>query len=261
MSPDAFAILVLAAYAVIAAALVTWQVRRGKEGWQAWMLYCVERVYIGMMYHWRSNRRCPFAECEGALIIANHRGPLDPLLIWMNHHLGRRDGRLRMIGFLMAREYSEMPVLHWIAKVTRSIPVDRQGADMAPVRMAYRQLQAGDLIGIFPEGGINEGEGLRAADTGVAWLALKAQVPVFPVYIDGSPRGENMVEPFYSPSRVTLHFGDAVDLSSYYECRKSQEILHEVTDLLMTRLAELGGVEYARPTHAPQTLPMERGAG
>lgn len=262
MTPQAFAIAALGVYIAVGLTLIAWQVKRSRVGLQAWLLYCLERVYIGLMYHWRSNRRCPFAQEKGALILANHRSPVDPLLIWMNHHLGRNDGRLRMIGFLMAREYSEMPVLSWVAKITRSIPVDRDGADMAPVRKAYRQLQDGDLVGIFPEGGINLNDNLRGADTGVAWLALKAQVPVYPVYIEGSPRCENMVEPFYRHSRVTLHFGDPIDLSAYYEKRKSHDVLQEVTDLLMVRLAQLGGVQYVgQPADSPQSLPLERGTG
>ncbi len=257
MSPQLVAMGVLVGYALAGCALVVRQVIRSGVGWQAWFLYCLERIYCGVWFRWRSNRRCPFPKSGAAIIIANHTGPVDPLLIWMNHHLGRDDGRLRTLGFLMAREYYNLPVLHWVGKVTRSIPLDRHGTDMAPVRQAFRQLEAGELIGIFPEGGINLGTQLREADTGVAWLALKARVPVYPVFIKGSPRGESMVEPFFRPARVRVLYGDAIDLSEYYDRHKSHDVLQEVTDLLMTRLAQLGNTTYAREISTePRTLPM-----
>lgn len=259
MPPQLVATGMLVGYALVGFALIVRQVIRSRVGWQAWFLYCLERIYCGVWFRWRSNRRCPFPKSGAAIIIANHTGPVDPLLIWMNHHFGRDDGRLRTLGFLMAREYYNLPVLHWVGKVTHSIPLDRHGADMAPVRQAYRQLEAGELIGIFPEGGINLGTQLREADTGVAWLALKARVPVYPVFIKGSPRGETMVEPFYRRARVRVLFGDAIDLSEYYDRRKSHDVLQEVTDLLMARLAQLGNTTYARGTGIePRTLPMGR---
>lgn len=70
----------------------------------------------------------------------------------------------------------------------QSIPVDRNGRDIGPTREAIRRLERGDLIGIFPEGGINMGEGLREANPGIAFLALKAGVPVIPVYIHAHHR-------------------------------------------------------------------------
>lgn len=255
MPPQLVAVGLLVGYALAGCALIVRQVVRSGVGWQAWFLYCLERIYCGLWFRWRSNRRCPFPKNGAAIVIANHTGPVDPLLIWMNHHFGRDDGRLRTLGFLMAREYYNLPVLHWVGNVTRSIPLDRHGADMAPVRQAYRQLEAGELIGIFPEGGINLGTQLCEADTGVAWLALKARVPVYPVFIKGSPRGESMVEPFFRRARVRVLFGDAIDLSEYYGRRKSHDVLQEVTDLLMTRLAKLGNTTYARRADTePRTL-------
>ena len=50
---------------------------------------------------------------------------------------------------------------------------------------AIRQLKQGDLVGIFPEGGINRGlPGVKAANPGVAFLALSTKAPVYPcVYL------------------------------------------------------------------------------
>lgn len=247
MTPDQVAQLVLLAYAAIAAGLVLLSVRRCRDGWRVWLLYFVNRLYVGLMFRWRANGRCPYPEFSGAIILSNHRSPLDPMLAWMNSHLRYEEHArsTRVIGYLMAREYYEQPGLTgWIGRAMQSIPVDRDGRDMGPTREAIRRLERGDLIGIFPEGGINMGEGLRAANPGIAFLALKAGVPVIPVYIHDAPQSESMTEPFYTPGRVRVTYGTPIDLSPWQGQRKSQELLQALTDALMCKLADLGGVRY-----------------
>jgi 1-acyl-sn-glycerol-3-phosphate acyltransferase len=251
MTPDSSARLVLLAYLAIGVGLVVWQFRRSGLGPSTWFLWVVERLYVPFMFRWRANRRCPFPAKGGGLILANHRSPVDPLLIWMNNHLGERPRRCRVTAFLMAREYYDIPGLTWVGRAMQCIPVNREGKDMRPAREALERLKRGDLIGVFPEGGINETSALREGDTGIAWLALHAQVPVFPVFLRDSPTSESMVKPFYTRCRVRVVYGDPIDLSDYYDRKRTRTLLREVTDLLMRRLAELGGVAYA-PDLPPQ---------
>lgn len=53
-----------------------------------------------------------------------------------------------------------------------------------------------------------------------------------------------MTEPFYTPSRVRVIYGTPIDLSPWQGQRKSQELLQILTDALMRKLADLGGVRY-----------------
>lgn len=253
MDPELSALVFLAIQATIIVAIVIWQMYRTAGSCLVWCLYAALRLVWGTVFHWRSNRHCPFPANGPAIIIANHRSPVDPLLVWMNHHLtggGRR--HIRPIGFLMAREYYELGYLKWLCLAMESIPVERNGKDVGPTREALRRLKAGKLLGVFPEGRINTGDGLLEANTGVAWLALKSRVPVYPVFIVDSPGGKNMVEPFLTPCRVKVIYGDPIDLSSFVNRRKSPQLLQEVTTLLMSRLAELGGVEYSGAASAPR---------
>ena len=131
----------------------------------------------------------------------------------------------------------------WICKTMQCIPVDRDAHEPAPVREALRRLRDGRLVGIFPEGRINREDRLLPGIPGVAWLALRANVPVIPVFVENAPGGRNMVEPFKTFSRVRIIYGDPIDLSTYRDRRVTRELLVEVTDLLMGHLAALGGVE------------------
>ncbi|MFP6770224.1 MAG: lysophospholipid acyltransferase family protein [Planctomycetaceae bacterium] len=241
---ESIAIVVLVSYLLATVGVVAWRVKRYEVDWLAWSLYCVQRLFTGWMWRWRSNCRCPFPSDSAALIIANHSSATDPMQLWMNHHLGSGRRNIRTISFLMAREYYDLPGFRWIFQSMRAIPVDRNGRDTAPLRKALRLLQRGHLVGVFPEGGINiSGEGLMEGSGGVAWLALKARLPVYPVFLHGVPGGADMVGPFLLRSHVRVSYGDPIDLSMFYGQRSSRELLSEVTKVLMAGLADLGGVE------------------
>ncbi len=245
MTPNQKAALILAALSTTCLGALAVQIRRSDGGWRAYFLFVLERLYTALRFQVRTNRRCPFPATGGGLIVANHRSPLDPVLLWQNHHLRPEGtGRFRIISFMMASEYYEIhPVIGFVCRTMRSIKVDRKGKDMGPVREAVRILRDGGLVGIFPEGGINEGPGLRRADTGVAWLALTAQVPVFPVYIENTPVGKNMVEPFFMKQPVRLHYGEPIDLSAYRGQKKTPELLEEVTLRIMRSIGDLAGYD------------------
>lgn len=247
MTPDRIAQLVLLAYAAIAVGLLLHSIRKCRDGWRVWLLYLIQRFYVAFVFHWRSNGRCPYPEFGGAIILSNHRSPVDPMFAWMNSHFRHEEHArsIRVIGYLMAREYYAQPgLIGWIGRAMQSIPVDRDGRDVGPTREAIRRLERGDLIGIFPEGGIKVGDDLQGANSGIAFLALKSGVPVIPAYIQNAPQCESMTEPFYTPRRVRVIYGTPIDLSPWQDQRKSHELLQALTDALMNKLADLGGVRY-----------------
>ena len=77
---------------------------------------------------------------------------------------------------------------HWLDV----IPVDRGGDDRHALREALRRLSLGRVIGVFPEGGIRDGERSMLAGApvrdGAVMLAVHAGCPIVPVVILGSER-------------------------------------------------------------------------
>lgn len=248
MSPELAAQLTLALYLVAAAIAVTRSVR-GCDDWRLWALHIIARFYTPLMFRQRIRQRCPFPVHGAALIIVNHRSPVDPILVFSGSPLKREGHSVRRLEFLTATEYCNLGgFLSFVTRTMQVIPVDRDGRDMGPVKEALRRLREGRLVGIFPEGRINDGgdgSELLPGNPGMAWLALHSRAPVYPVFIHGAPQGENMIVPFHTFARVRLVYGDAVDLSAYYGRRITQELLQEVAGLLMRRLAELGGARVA----------------
>lgn len=249
MDPETFAQATLIVYALVAVAVICGQVIMWPDGWKAWVLFVTSRLYLRCCFHWRAEGEGFFPESGPAIIVANHSSPLDPMFVMIRSR--------RVIGFMMAREYYELPVIHWISVAMESIPVERNGKDLQPTRDALKRLKSGKLLGVFPEGRLNRESKLLAGNPGIAWLALRSKAPVYPVYIHNAPGGDSMVSPFYTFDRVKVTFGAPVDLSKYYNGSANQAALQEVTDLLMSHIARLGNVEYTPISSNRDRLPTK----
>lgn len=243
MTRDGIALIVLGGYATAGVVCLWRSRRRCVNDWRVWFLHIVSRFYTPLIFRQHIQADCPLPADGQGILIANHRSPLDPVILFSASPLKRTGHRMRRPEFLTAAEYCNTGgPLDFITDSMGVIPVSRGGRDMGPVKEALRRLKEGRLIGIFPEGRINTGTGLLPAIPGVAWLALHSRAPVYPAFIHGAPQAATMVQTFYKFSRARVIFGEPVDLSAYYGRRINQELLQEVTELLMVRLGALGGL-------------------
>jgi 1-acyl-sn-glycerol-3-phosphate acyltransferase len=137
---------------------------------------------------------------------------------------------------MMAREYYQIKPLTWIFKTIEAIPVDRAGRDMAATRAALRALDQGRVLGVFPEGRIEQTRELLPFQTGVALMAIKTGVPVYPAYLDGTQRNKTMTRAFLARNRATLTFGSEVQFD---RSSTSKEVLQNATDRFTEAVAAL----------------------
>src|SRR6267378_3107404 len=103
MTVDDLARVTLAGYCLTFWGIVVWRAWRCPQGWRLWLLHVIASLYGRLCFHWRANRRCPYLNTSSAIIIANHRSPLDPILIWVG--MTNR----RPIECLAAQEYFGIP--------------------------------------------------------------------------------------------------------------------------------------------------------
>lgn len=243
MTPEFWAWLTLAAYLLVGVGIVVRPLIQCEEGWRFWSLYLLSRLWTNLVFGQRIRQRCPLPVEGGALLVANHRSPVDPMLILSPSAFKREGFKLRVLEFLTAREYCEQPgTIGWLCGVMQCIPVERDGKDMGPAKIALRRLRAGKIVGIFPEGGLNTGPGLRPFNEGVAWLALRSGVPVYPMFIHGAPQEGSMITPFHTFCKTAITWGEAVDFSEYMDQKPTQPLLQEVAERLRQHMAQLGGI-------------------
>jgi 1-acyl-sn-glycerol-3-phosphate acyltransferase len=140
-----------------------------------------------------------------AVLAITHFGYMDFALVeWVTWLRTRR--RIR---FMVTRRAADKPVIGWLLRQMRHIPVD-MGAGRDAYTDAVRALRAGELVGVFPEAGVSASFTVRELKKGAARMAAAAGVPVIPVVVWGGQflRTKNhrarLREAFKAPIRVAI---------------------------------------------------------
>ena len=112
---------------------------------------------------------------EGPVIVAaNHVSFVDPLII---------GGVIRRpVRFIMYYKIFQIPVMKYIFKAGRAIPIASQKEDPEILKQSYLQinevLDAGDVLGIFPEGGITASGDINTFKKGIERIVDQQPAPV-----------------------------------------------------------------------------------
>jgi len=177
-------------------------------------------------------RVVPFGKIpNGACVmVSNHISHFDPPLL--SGWLPRKIDWIAMIE-LFGTKWSKAGFT-WLDV----IPVDRHGDDRQALRTAIKRLEAGRMIGIFPEGGIRDGERsiLAGAEMreGAFLLAAKAECPVVPIAILGSDRLYNIRNWIpWRRAKVYIAIGEPVDSRG-----KDRKTIRDETATALIRLKD-----------------------
>jgi 1-acyl-sn-glycerol-3-phosphate acyltransferase len=180
---------------------------------------------------------------QGAVIVCNHICPVDPAFIALACD--------RPVHWMVAREYCELPLVGLALRVLKVIPTGRSGVDTAATKLAMRYAERGDVVGMFPEGRINDRKRfMLPGRAGAAMVALKARVPVVPCYIEGSPYDGTDFGFFFMTAKTWLKVGAPIDISQYYGQEGDREVLKSLTRRFMREIAVLAGKPDYEPTLA-----------
>lgn len=117
----------------------------------------------------------------GCLLALNHLSRLDAPLIFAL--LKRKDST-----GLVTTKYKNHPVFNWIVEAAQGIWLDRDNPDFGALRAAVKFLRTGGVIGISPEGTRSSTQSLMYPKPGVAFLAVKANVPIVPIAVTGTEK-------------------------------------------------------------------------
>ena len=194
-----------------------------------------------LLWRVRVGGRLPVPPGQGAVIVCNHHGPIDPSFIALAAD--------RLVHWMVAREYTQHGVVGWFMRTCEVIPVSRGGIDTAATKQAIRYAQNGGLVGVFPEGRINTtDQTLLPGRPGAAMIALRARVPIIPCYATGSPNDGTTLGCLLMPAKVRLQVGRPIDVSPYYGREGEREVLEHLTRRLLSEMARLAG----EPDFEPQ---------
>jgi 1-acyl-sn-glycerol-3-phosphate acyltransferase len=183
--------------------------------------------------------------------------PEDGAAILASNHLSFSDSFFlplvvpRPITFLAKSDYFTGPgVKGFFTKMffagVGQVPVDRSGgrASEAALRTGLRILDEGSLLGIYPEGTRSPNGTLYRGKTGLARMAMEAQVPILPVAMIGTYEIQPPGQLRPGLRRVGIRIGRPLDFTRYEGLENDRFVLRSVTDEVMYELMSLSGQEY-----------------
>ncbi|MGB9155183.1 MAG: AMP-binding protein [Chthoniobacterales bacterium] len=143
----------------------------------------------------------------GFLLVPNHITWVDAIILQL--------ACPRPVRFVIDEEFYRKPVLHPPLRMVRAIPIDRRKPREA-IRRATEQIEAGQIVCIFPEGQLSRTGTLGRLQRGYEMIARHAGCQVVPVFLDQlwgsifSFRGGKFFRkwPKHFPYRTTVAFGN-----------------------------------------------------
>ena len=126
------------------------------------------------------------------------------------------------------------------------VPIDRAGGTASEDALVtgLRILGEGKLLGIYPEGTRSPDGRLYRGKTGVARMALEADVPVIPVAMINTDKIQPIGSKMPRIMRVGIKIGEPLDFTRYQGMENDRFVLRSMADEIMYELMELSGQEY-----------------
>ena len=154
------------------------------------------RIYCRYFHHF-IYQPIPVSDNGPTLLACNHLSGIDPFLIVAACR--------HPIRFMIAKEEYERFGLRWLFRAAGCIPVERSGRVEIAFNTALSALHNGEVVLLFPEGGINHtDQPLRKLKAGIIKLANIAGVPITALRVEGMRGQGHTVPAFVLPSQSRL---------------------------------------------------------
>jgi 1-acyl-sn-glycerol-3-phosphate acyltransferase len=171
-----------------------------------------------------------------------------PLLLVFNH-LAWWDAPVAMATLpwrmtaIALKDLQRVPITGQILSLSNAIFVDRCRYDREALRQALAVLDAGEVLGIAPEGRMSVTGALERGKTGPGFMARKADVPILPVGLTGTEKANSEWRSLRRP-HIKVNIGPVFRLPEGRQYASRKEERQADADFIMERLAELVPPEY-----------------
>ena len=182
------------------------------------------------MYRVKAFEEAPVPSEGPALIVCDHTSMGDPLILFATAG--------RPVRFLMAAEIYAQPLIRWAFEAVGNIPVQRGKRDIRAIRMMLDGLAGQEVIGVFPEGGLDRHR-LDEGHPGIGYLAIKSGAPVIPASIvwKGPRSVTSILKTLFIPSKATIRYGKPLQFPQ--ESKPSKDFMQSCTKEIMKQIEVL----------------------
>ena len=183
-----------------------------------------------LMYGVMPFKDSPVPSKGPALIVCDHTSLGDPLVLLATAG--------RPVRFLMAEEIYSHALIRWVFEAFCCIPVQRGRRDIKAIRTMLDGLAANEVIGLFPEGGLDRNR-LDEGHPGIGYLAIKSGAPVIPASIvwEGPHSTTSMVQTLFIPSKALIQYGEPLHFPQ--ESKPNKDSMQSCTKEIMKQIETL----------------------
>jgi len=212
------------------------------------------------LYHWNRMGQRVIRMRYDVRLSSTENVPASGPVIFASNHIGVADGPLLAIFGprpVHALTKAEMFIgftarfLHFAGQ----LELNRDFTDPHAVKQGLKVLDAGHVLGIYPEGSRGDGE-LRRFAPGAAYFAMASGAPVVPVYMFGSRRpgdGASSLPP--KGTRIDMVFAPPFQVPAQPWPRTKEQVGHVSKLLQEHMLVHLDAVKASTGLELPGPLP------
>jgi len=187
---------------------------------------------------------------SGSHVTVRHRErlALHPVAVYASNHTSYMDTPVIFASLpfqfriLAKKELWPIAFIGWYLNRSGQIPIDtaNRQATLSSLGAGARALRAGMPLFVFPEGARTPDGTLRPFLSGAAYLAIRSQVPLVPIALDGVYDLLPIHTHHFYPGELTLHVGEPIDTKGM-SVRQAEELTARL------RAAILQMLEYPVP--------------
>ncbi len=138
-------------------------------------------ILVHTMYRVKKQSLHHIPETGAAVLVCNHVSYMDPLVIMGNSPRPTR--------FVMTHKIFRIPVLNFVFRHAKTIPIAPMHEDPGILAAAYERIAAeledGQLVAIFPEGKLTTTGEINEFKAGIERIIERTPVPVIPLALQG----------------------------------------------------------------------------
>ena len=195
------------------------------------------RIYFRLQCEGCENAAALAHEGKPFIMVMNHASNLDAAVIGVCGGVSF----IANLSFPGKKELFDNPLTGWLMRGLGGIRLDRETLDLSTARMILLILRSGRGVGVAPEGTRSPTGEVLPFKSGFVKLALRFNVPVLPVGVQGTHEALPKHAVLPRPQKVVVRFGKPIDLARVAAENGNENSDDELAELVRKEIIRLSG--------------------
>jgi 1-acyl-sn-glycerol-3-phosphate acyltransferase len=154
----------------------------------------------------------------GCLLLCTHQSYLDPPLCGA--------GVKRQLCYVARSTLYDNEAFGWLIDSVNALPIKRNTADVAAMKLIIDKLKKGNAVLLFPEATRSYDGRVAEVKPGFGLVSRRAQVPVVPVVVEGAFDSWPRTNKLPSPGTILVKYGELISPETIRELGDEEFAIH-----------------------------------